>query len=153
MIEVKKIELLAPASSFEGLKAVINAGADAVYLGGSRFGARAYATNFDEESLIEAIKYAHMYNVKVHLTVNTLVKESEMEEVYHYILPYYQAGLDAVIVQDMGVICMLRKHFPDLEIHMSTQTTITSSECINVIKEYDINRIVLARELSLEEIE
>lgn len=151
---MKKIELLAPAASFEGMKAVINAGADAVYIGGEKFGARAYADNLDKDLLIEAIRYAHLHNVKVHLTVNTILKQDEIEnELYDYILPYYNAGIDAVIVQDMGVLEYLHTYFPKLEKHMSTQTTITSSECLSIINKYDINRIVLARELSILEIE
>lgn len=151
---MKKIELLAPAASYEGMKAVINAGADAVYMGGSKFGARAYAENFDKDLLIEAIRYAHLHNVKVHLTVNTILKQDEIEnELYDYILPYYEAGIDAVIVQDLGVLAYIDTHFPGLEKHMSTQTTITSSECMSIIKRYSVNRIVLARELSLMEIE
>lgn len=151
---MKKIELLAPAASFEGMKAVINAGADAVYIGGEKFGARAYADNLDKDLLIEAIRYAHLHNVNVHLTVNTILKQEEIEnELYAYILPYYNAGIDAVIVQDMGVLEYLHTYFPKLEKHMSTQTTITSSECLSIIKKYDINRIVLARELSISEIE
>lgn len=151
---MKKIELLAPAASFEGMKAVINAGADAVYIGGDKFGARAYADNLDKDSLIEAIQYAHLHNVKVHLTVNTIFKQHEIEnELYDYILPYYEAGIDAVIVQDMGVLDYIHIHFPNLEMHMSTQTTITSSECLSIINRYGINRIVLARELSIPEIE
>ena len=151
---MKKIELLAPAASFDGRKAVIDAGADAVYMGGDKFGARAYADNFNKDDLIEAIRYAHLHNVKVHLTVNTILKENEINnDLYNYILPFYEAGLDAVIVQDMGVLEYINEHFPGLEKHMSTQTTITSSKCISIINKYNINRIVLARELSLEEIE
>lgn len=151
---MKKIELLAPAASFVGMKAVINAGADAVYMGGYKFGARAYADNFDKEEMIEAIRYAHLHNVKVHLTVNTVLKENEINnELYDYILPFYEAGLDAVIVQDIGALRFFDEYFPGLEKHMSTQTTITSSQCISIINAYKVNRIVLARELSLEEIE
>ena len=108
----KQPELLSPAGSFEGLKAVIHAGADAVYLGGSAFGARAYAKNFDKEELLQAIDLAHLYGKKIYLTVNTLCKDNELEEVFHYLVPFYKAGLDAVLVQDLGVLRMIRRCFP-----------------------------------------
>ncbi len=145
-------ELLAPAGSLETLKAVINAGADAVYVGGSKFGARAYADNPDEAALIEGLEYAHLRGCKVYLTVNTLLKESEMSELYEYILPYYEHGLDAVLVQDFGVLSFLHEHFPNLELHASTQMTITGSASANDLKKYGVTRVVPARELSLQEL-
>lgn len=145
-------ELLAPAGSFEILKAVIEAGADAVYVGGSRYGARAYANNFTEEELLEAIDYVHLRGRKLFLTVNTLFKNSELnEDLYEYLLPYYERGLDAVIVQDLGALTYIREHFPKLPIHTSTQMTITGMEGAKLLKEYGAERIVLARELSIEE--
>lgn len=112
MKAAKKVELLAPAGNAEAFYGAIHAGADAIYLGGSRFGARAYAENFSEEELVACIRYAHLFQRKVYLTVNTLVKESEFSGLYEYVLPYYRAGLDGVIVQDMGVFAYLREHFP-----------------------------------------
>ena len=147
-----KTELLSPAGSFEGLKAVINAGADAVYLGGKKFGARAYAENFDENSLIEAIRYAHIFGVAVHMTVNTVLKEDEAEELISFLKPYYEAGLDAVIVQDLGAVDVIRKNFPELQIHLSTQLSVCGPETVNALKEKGISRVVVSRELSLEEI-
>lgn len=148
-----QVELLAPAGSPEGMKAAIAAGADAVYMGGSRFGARAYAENPEEEQLLEAIAYAHIHGRKLYLTVNTLLKEEELEqELYDYMLPLYQAGVDAVIVQDMGVLARIRQWFPDLPIHASTQMTLTGPDSAGLLLESGANRIVTPRELSLEEI-
>lgn len=150
----KKLEILAPAGSFESLKAAIMAGADAVYMGGSRFGARAYADNPQGERLLEAIDYAHLYGVKLYLTVNTLLKEQELtEELYDCLLPCYEHGLDAVIIQDMGVIRAVREWFPDLPIHASTQMSLCGSGGVQLLKEAGVQRVVLARELSLAEID
>ncbi len=145
-------EILAPAGSMEALKAAVHAGADAVYLGGSRFGARAYADNFDETALIQAIEYAHLYGVKVYLTINTLFRNEEITQLFDYLSPLYQAGLDAVIVQDLGVMCYVHQNFPDLPIHASTQMTITTEYAYSLLKDYGVVRIVPARELSLQEI-
>ena len=148
----KDFELLAPAGSFEILKAVIEAGADAVYVGGSRFGARAYANNFSEEELLEAIDYVHLRGKKLFLTVNTLFKNNEINQsLYEYLLPYYKRGLDAVIVQDFGVISFIKERFPNLPIHTSTQMTITGVEGAKLLKNLGVERVVLARELSLAE--
>ena len=126
---IKKIELLAPAGSLETLKAVCAAGADAVYLGGAQFGARAYAKNFTQDELLYAIDYVHLHEKKLHLTVNTLLKNRELEEqLYDYLLPYYERGLDAVIVQDAGVFSFIKKHFPGLELHASTHMTLTGED-------------------------
>ena len=145
-------ELLAPAGSFEILKAVIEAGADAVYVGGSMFGARAYANNFSEEELLEAIDYVHLRGKKLFLTVNTLFKNNEINNtLYDYLLPYYKRGLDAVIVQDFGAISFIKEHFPDLPIHTSTQMTITGVEGAKLLKDLGVERVVLARELSITE--
>ena len=148
----KKVEILAPAGSFDSMKAAVAAGADAVYMGGSRFGARAYAENPDETGMLEAINYVHLHGRQLYMTVNTLVKEDEMDDLYDYLLPYYQAGLDAVIVQDMGVFSYIREHFPDLPVHASTQMTITGPEGAALMTRMGAVRIVTARELSLEEI-
>lgn len=149
----RKIELLAPAGSYETFSAVINAGADAVYLGGSRFGARAYANNFTEDELKNAIDYAHIHGRQLYLTVNTLFKEQELEgQLYDYLLPYYEQGLDAVIVQDVGAIGFIRKAFPGLDIHTSTQMTVTNRYGAELMRELGANRVVTAREMSLEEI-
>lgn len=146
-----KFELLAPAGSFEIFKAVIAAGADAVYVGGEAFGARAYANNFTDEELLTAIDYAHLCNKKVYLTVNTLLKNSEMDRLYDYLLPFYERGLDAVLVQDLGVLSYIRKHFPDLPVHTSTQMTVTGIEGARLLQSLGAERIVMAREVSLEE--
>lgn len=154
MKDRKKTELLAPAGSLETLRAVCAAGADAVYLGGGHFGARAYAKNFTEEELLYAIDYVHLHGKKLHLTVNTLLKNRELEEqLYDYLLPYYERGLDAVIVQDAGVFTFIKKYFPGMELHASTQMSITGTDGARFWKEAGADRIVLARELSLPEIQ
>ena len=146
------VELLAPAGSYEGFLGSVHAGADAVYLGGSRFGARAYADNFTQEEIIQALSYAHIHGKKVYLTLNTLIKEREFGEIYDYLLPFYLAGLDAVIIQDLGVFHQVGEWFPDLERHVSTQMAITGSRGAKLLKEMGASRIVPARELSLSEI-
>lgn len=148
-----KAELLAPAGSYEGLQAVVKAGADAVYIGGSMFGARAYANNPQQNEMLEAIDYAHIHGKQIYLTVNTLLKNKELyAQLYDYLAPYYQQGIDAVIVQDLGVLSFLRKEFPNLAIHASTQMAITGSKGAGLLKEAGVSRIVTARELSLKEI-
>lgn len=145
-------EVLAPAGSFQTFKAVIEAGADAVYVGGSRFGARAYADNFTEEELLQAIDYAHLRGKKVYLTVNTLLKNKEInDELYDYLLPFYLKGLDAVLVQDFGALSYIHKAFPDLPIHTSTQMTLTGIEGVRLLQSYGVTRVVMARETSLTE--
>lgn len=147
------LELLAPAGNLEICKAVIRAGADAVYVGGNRFGARAYADNFGEAELLEAIDYGHIHNRKVFLAVNTLLKNQELKQMlYSYLLPYYRAGVDAVIVQDYGVMRFVREHFPGLPIHTSTQMTVTGVDGARLLWQKGAERIVTAREMSLEEI-
>ena len=131
----RRIEILAPAGSYEAMRAAMNAGCDAVYMGGSRFGARAYADNPDEDTLIRAIEEAHLRDKRLYLTVNTLVKEEErLDLLYKYLEKYYLAGLDAVIVQDVGVMRFIHRHFPKLAIHASTQTTITMGQGANLLK-------------------
>ncbi len=146
-------ELLAPAGSFAHLEAAVKAGADAVYAGGSSFGARAYADNFHEEEMVRAIHYAHFHNVKLYMTVNTLMKEQEIAgRLISYLVPYYEAGLDGVIVQDLGAAALIRKHFPEMEVHGSTQMTITDIYGARAAKDIGMCRVVPARELSLQEI-
>lgn len=147
-----QVELLAPAGNKDAFIGAINAGADAVYLGGIKYSARAYADNFDTEDIIFCIRYAHLRNKKVYLTVNTLMKESEINELYEYILPLYKAGLDACIVQDFGVFQYLKAHFPQMELHASTQMTITGACGAKMLKEMGATRIVPAREMSLSEL-
>ena len=146
------VELLAPAGSYESLCAAVNAGADAVYIGGSRFGARAYADNPGEEALLRGIDYCHLHGRKLYLTVNTLLKERELEEqLYDYIRPYYCEGLDGVIVQDFGVVRFLKEYFPQLPLHASTQMTVTGADGAELTKREGLTRIVPARELSLDD--
>ncbi len=147
-----KFELLAPAGNLEILYAVINAGANAVYIGGPKFGARAYAKNFTEEEICTAISYAHLHNVKLYMTVNTLVKDSELKECIEMMIPFYEAGLDGVIIQDMGVLRSFKEHFPNMELHSSTQMSISDVEGAKLMKSQGICRIVPSRELSLKEI-
>lgn len=147
----KDFELLAPAGSLEILKGVIESGADAVYVGGSMFGARAYANNFTEEELLEAIDFAHLRGVKVYLTVNTLIKNSEFSKLYDYLLPYYKRGLDAVIVQDIGVVKAIHEYFQSMEIHTSTQMTVTGADGVRFLSQFGVTRVVMAREVSLAE--
>ncbi len=145
------MELLAPAGNYESFLGAIHAGADAVYLGGDKFGARAYADNFSKEEICMAISYAHVFGKKVYLTVNTLIKDSELPELIPYIEPFYHAGLDGVIVQDMGALITIREAFPGLELHASTQMTLTGAYGVDFLKDLGVVRIVPARELSLDE--
>lgn len=148
-----RVEILAPAGSKECLKAAIAAGADAVYTGGALFGARAYAHNLTEEELLEAIDYVHLHGRRLYLTVNTLIKDREMEkQMYDYLLPYYRQGLDAVIVQDIGLFRFIRKHFPDFPIHASTQMTLTGVDGAKFLEKEGAQRIVTSRELSMAEV-
>ena len=151
---MRKTELLAPAGSLESLKAAVNAGADAVYIGGTRFGARAYANNLTEEDMKWAIDFTHLHGVSLYMTINTLLKERELEEdLYDYVKPYYEQGLDAVIVQDFGVLKALSEWFPDLPLHVSTQMTVAGAEGFEFLRDFpNVTRIVTSRELSLEEL-
>ena len=148
----RKVEILAPAGSYESFRAALGAGADAVYAGGSRFGARAFADNFTQDELVRAVGEAHLFGRKFYLTVNTLLKDNEIDELYDYLAPLYEAGLDAVIVQDAGVIEYIRDVFPRLDIHASTQMTVTGSYGAKFLEEQGVTRVVPARELSLGEI-
>lgn len=148
-----KVEVLAPAGSYDIFTAVIAAGADAVYLGGDMFGARAFAGNFGKDELIRALDYAHVRGKKIYMTVNTLLKENELNDMLvDYIAPFYEAGLDAAIVQDMGVFRTLRENFPDLALHASTQMTVTGSCGASILEKIGASRVVTARELNFDEI-
>lgn len=147
------VELLSPAGSYEGFMAALSAGADAIYAGGSAFGARAYAQNFTNEELLKAIDIAHLYNKKLYLTVNTLCKDREFHDLDTFISPFYKAGLDGVIVQDIGIVSHFRKNYPLMEVHASTQMTLTSPYGAQYLKNLGATRIVPARELSLSEIQ
>ena len=151
--DTKTIELLAPAGSAETARAAILAGADAVYIGGTRFGARAYADNPMQDELLDLLDYFHLREKKLYLTINTLLKEQEItQELYTYLAPLYAAGLDAVIVQDPGVMQFVLREFPDMSVHASTQMTITGPSGARMLEKCGVTRIVTARELSLDEI-
>lgn len=150
---MKKVEILAPAGSMESLYAAINKGADAIYLGGSKFSARAYASNFDNDNMIKAVDYAHSYGAKIYVTLNTIIKENELNEAVRYAGFLYEIGVDALIIQDLGLFKRIKEEYPDFEIHASTQMTIHNGEGALYLKEKGFHRIVLSRELSLEEIE
>ncbi len=151
----KRVELLAPAGSFQSVVAAVNAGADAVYMGGRRFGARAYADSAQaegEDMVMEAIRYCHLFSVKLYMTVNILFKDDELKELFSYIKPYYEAGVDGLIMQDLGAVRQIRAMFPDLEVHASTQQTITSVAGARMAQHFGMTRAVVSRELSLQEI-
>lgn len=149
----RKTELLAPAGSYEAFEAALGAGADAVYVGGPDFGARAYAKNFTQDELLQAIRTSHVHGRKLYLTVNTLLKNRELtHQLYDSLLPCYEEGLDAVIVQDLGVLRFIRRTFPDLAVHASTQMTVTGPHGMKFLEELGVSRVVAARELSLPEL-
>lgn len=153
MIKADRVELLSPAGNMDCLVAAVKAGADAVYLAGKRFGARASADNFDDNELISALDFAHTYEKKIYLTLNTLIKEREWSDIYGFLKPLYEAGLDGIIIQDLGLIGYLKEQFPLLPLHASTQMTITDVGSVNILKDMGVCRVVTARELSLDEIE
>ena len=146
------IELLAPAGSMEALQAAINGGADAIYVGGSKFNARAYATNFDIKELTQSVKLCHLHGVKLYVTVNTVYKENEIEAIYDYLRTLYEIQVDAIIVQDEGLMDLIAAHFKDFEVHASTQCSIHNLDGIRHFERKGVKRVVLARENSLEEI-
>ena len=148
----RKVELLAPAGSMEALRAAVQNGCDAVYLGGSMFGARAFANNFDEDEIQEAIAYAHVYGVRVFVTVNTLIREEEFEDCVRYVQFLYEHDVDAVIIQDLGLFSVLRQRFPDMELHASTQMHIHNPQGIHFIESCGASRVVVPRETPLKEI-
>lgn len=149
---VEDIELLAPAGSFEALIAAVQNGANAVYLGGQRYGARAFAHNFDYDDLKNAVEYCHLRNVKLYVTVNTLYDDDQIEEMLSYIDYLYEIDVDALIIQDMGLVNIVKDNYPDFEIHMSTQTSVRNYEGARYFEENGIDRVVLAREMNIEEI-
>ena len=149
---MKRTELLAPAGDYTSLIAAFNAGADAAYLAGKQFGARAFANNFEEDELLHALDYAHLHGKKIYLTLNTLIKESEFSAIAEYLTPYYNNGLDGIIIQDLGLIPFLKKEFPLLELHASTQMTVNNFRSAKWLKEQGLCRIVPSRELSLTEL-
>ena len=150
---MNKLELLSPAGDLQIFKAAINSGADAVYFGGDLFGARAYAKNFSIEDAKEAINYAHLHGAKAYLTVNTLLKNLEIEgKLYEYLKAYVENGIDAFIVQDFGVFNFIRAYFPDTHIHVSTQTSLCTEHGAQFFQDLGASRIVTAREISINEI-
>ena len=153
MNKKKEIEILAPAGSVDRMRAAFAGGADACYIGGKNFGARAFADNPEEKELVEAIHYAHLHDKKLYMTINTLIKENEMKGLYNYVIPYYKAGIDAILVQDFGVLKFLRESFPDLALHASTQMTVCDTGATGLLKKFGVERLVLSRELSLGEVE
>lgn len=146
-------ELLVPVGNMDSLKAAVMNGADAIYLGGKRFGARAFAGNFSDEEMITAVHFAHLYGVKIYVTVNTVVFESELEDVYNYCLFLHKTGVDALIVQDLGLMSLLKKRLPNLEIHASTQVHNVSESGLRILEDLNVKRVVFARELSLATID
>lgn len=146
------IELLAPAGSFEALVAAVQNGANAIYLGGQKFGARAFAHNFDYNALKEAVQYCHLRDVKLYVTVNTLYNHQEIDEIIPYLEYLYQIGIDALIIQDMGLCSLIKKYFPEIEIHMSTQASVRNIEGVRYFADQNIDRVVLAREMNISEI-
>ena len=149
---MKKPEILAPAGNMDCLKSAIAGGCDAVYLGGNMFGARAYSANFTNDEIIEAVKYAHKYGVKIYVTVNTIVYEAEVENFMKYIDFLYVNNVDAVIVQDIGMMDLIRQTYPDFDVHASTQMHIHSYEGVKLVSKLGLTRVVLARETTIEDI-
>jgi len=147
---MKRIELLAPAGNFDCLKAAVNNGANAVYLGGKNFSARAFANNFDNEELIKAIEYAHLRNVKIFVTLNTLLNENEFNNAIKMVDFYYQNNVDALLIQDLGLYYYIKNKYPDFELHCSTQMHVHNIEGVKVAKKLGFKRVVLARESDIE---
>ena len=149
---MRKVELLSPAGCYDAFIGAVNAGADAVYLSGTSFGARAYADNFDNESLADVLDIAHLFNVKVYLTVNTLLKQKELDSLSAFLDELYKHHPDGIIVQDAGVISHINRYFPDIPVHLSTQLSSTCGFSADIFKKYNVSRIVPARELNIDEI-
>ena len=149
---IKRVELLAPAGDFASLRAAIEAGCDAVYLGGKQFGARAYSNNFTREDLVEAIKLCHLYSVKVYVTCNTIIYENEVPSFLDYVRFLHQNNVDAILIQDLGMLDLVRKKFPNLEIHSSTQMHIHNLDDVKLMEMLGVKRVVLARETSIDTI-
>ena len=148
-----KKELLAPAGNFECLRQAVYNGCDAVYLACKNFGARKFANNFTNEEILDALKFCHLYGVRVYVTMNTLVKDSEVESFLDQVRFLHKNGVDALLVQDFGMICLLREKFPNLEIHASTQANTSSYETCAFYKKIGVKRVVFSRELSIDEID
>ena len=149
---MKDVELLAPVGSFESLKAAVQNGANAVYLGGKEFSARASANNFDKDELKEAVKYAHIRGVRVFVTTNTLINQNELEGFIEYVKFLYDINIDALILQDIGAAMTIKKLLPDFELHASTQMVAHSLDDVNYLESKGFDRVVLARELNIDEI-
>ena len=149
---MKRVELLSPVGNMDTLYQAIHNGADAIYLAGKKYGARKYSNNFTEEELTEAIKYSHLYGVKVYITVNTIIFESEVKEFLEYIGFLYQNKVDAIIMQDIGMMSIVKRIYPNIEIHASTQCHTTNKKTVQFLKNMGCTRVVMAREVSLEEI-
>ena len=149
---MKKIELLAPAGNMMSLRAAVQAGCDAVYLGGKSFGARAFSKNFSDEEIIEAINYAHLYGVKVYVTCNTLIYDDEVTAFLKYVEFLHENNVDAILIQDLGMLDLVRKTFPNLEVHASTQMHIHNLDGTKLMEGLGVKRVVLARETSFKEI-
>lgn len=150
--DYNSIELLSPAGSFDCAKAAVDAGADAIYMGGARYSARAYAKSATDNTLVDSIRLVKNSGKKFYLTVNTLFKQRELKEVFLFLDSYVSEGIDAFIVQDLGVAMMLKDRYPQVELHASTQMNITSSKAVNLVKSIGFTQVVLSRELSLKEI-
>ncbi|MGL4790537.1 MAG: peptidase U32 family protein, partial [Anaerotignaceae bacterium] len=153
MKELKKPELLSPAGSMESLIAAVNNGCDAIYLGGQQFSARQYASNFDLETLETAVDYCHVRNIKVYVTVNTIYKDKELKELISFVANLYRMGVDALIVQDLGAAKLIKKNFPNMQLHASTQLTANNLSDVKALGEEGFSKVVLSRELNLKEIE
>ncbi|MFA7573415.1 MAG: peptidase U32 family protein, partial [Lutispora sp.] len=147
-----KIELLAPAGNFESLVAAVESGADAVYFGGTKYNARASANNFDEDTLAKAVRYAHIRNVKIYITVNILISDDEITDALEYIEFLYNNDVDGLIVQDLGLLFLIKRYFPDIPVHCSTQMTIHNKDGVAILKNLGADRFVLAREINIKEI-
>src|SRR5574344_1568345 len=150
---MKKPELLAPAGNYELLVAAIQAGCDAVYLGGNHFGARAFSNNFTDEEIVKAINYAHLYGVKIYVTCNTLIYDDEVESFISFIEFLYKNNVDAVLIQDVGMFDLVHQTFPDLEIHASTQMHIHNLDGVELMQKLGVKRVVIARETSYDTIQ
>ncbi|WP_352403291.1 peptidase U32 family protein, partial [Kandleria vitulina] len=148
---MKRIELLAPAGDFESLKAAIANGANAIYLGGNAFSARAFAKNFNRDELEEAVKYAHLRGVKIHVTINILYKDEEFTHLFDYIDFLYKIQVDALLIQDIGLLKAVRARYPDFEVHVSTQMTVNTLEALRYFEELGVKRVVLSRENTIEQ--
>ena len=149
---MKKIELLSPAGNLETLMVAVQNGADAIYMAGKKFGARAFSENFNDDEIIEAINYCHLYGVKIYITINTIVYDDEVEDFINYVDFIYKNGVDAVIIQDLGMADLIHKTFPNLEMHASTQMNVHNINGLKFLKEMGFKRVVLAREVPIETI-